>query len=60
MGELGIGEVPVVVGGIVPPKDARRLMAAGVARVYTPKDYALNTIIADIVALVDRASQAAA
>ena len=60
MRELGIGEVPVVIGGIIPPADARRLETAGVARVYTPKDYALNAIIADIVALVDRASQAAA
>jgi (2R)-ethylmalonyl-CoA mutase len=52
--------VPVVVGGIIPPADEKRLKEAGVARVYTPKDYALNAIIADIVALADRASQEAA
>jgi (2R)-ethylmalonyl-CoA mutase len=53
----GLGRIPVVVGGIVPPHDAERLRAAGVARVYTPKDYALNAIISDLVALVDGASQ---
>ncbi|MFI5021808.1 MAG: methylmalonyl-CoA mutase family protein [Alphaproteobacteria bacterium] len=60
MRELGLGGIPVVVGGIVPPGDAKRLREAGVARVYTPKDYALNAIIADIVALVDRAAEQAA
>jgi len=52
--------VPVVVGGIIPPEDAGRLIAAGVARVYTPKDYDLNAIMADIVDLVDRATREAA
>jgi len=56
----GLGEVPVVVGGIIPPEDAGRLIAAGVARVYTPKDYDLNAIMADIVDLVDRATREAA
>jgi ethylmalonyl-CoA mutase len=56
----GLGEVPVVVGGIIPPEDAARLTAAGVARVYTPKDYDLNAIMADIVALIDRGSREAA
>jgi ethylmalonyl-CoA mutase len=60
MRELGIGDIPVVVGGIVPPADARHLLEAGVARVYTPKDYALTAIVAGIVALVDRASEKAA
>jgi (2R)-ethylmalonyl-CoA mutase len=57
---LGLGALPVVVGGIIPPADEKRLKEAGVARVYTPKDYVLNTIIADILAVVDQASQAAA
>jgi len=56
----GLGEVPVVVGGIIPPEDAAVLEAAGVARVYTPKDYDLNAIMADIVALIDRGSREAA
>jgi len=48
----GIGEVPVVVGGIVPDADARRLREAGVAAVYTPKDFDLTRIMRDVVALV--------
>jgi (2R)-ethylmalonyl-CoA mutase len=50
--EAGAGEVPVVVGGIIPDLDAQALLAAGVAAVYTPKDWDLNRTIADIVALV--------
>jgi (2R)-ethylmalonyl-CoA mutase len=45
--------VPVVVGGIIPDEDAARLRAMGVAAVYTPKDFALNRIMLDIVALAD-------
>jgi len=44
--------VPVVVGGIIPPRDARELLAAGVARVYTPKDFEVSRIMSDIVELV--------
>ena len=60
MRELGIGDVPVVVGGIIPPEDARELQAAGVARVYTPKDYDLTDIMSDIVELVDERGEKAA
>ena len=49
MRELGVGDVPVVVGGIIPPEDARELLAAGVARVYTPKDYGIQDIMGDLV-----------
>jgi ethylmalonyl-CoA mutase len=45
-------DVPVVVGGIIPPADAAALRAAGVARVYTPKDFAVSRIMGDIVDLV--------
>ena len=48
----GLSDIAVVVGGIIPPEDAARLKAAGVSRVYTPKDYQLTDIMADIVALV--------
>jgi (2R)-ethylmalonyl-CoA mutase len=41
-------DAPVVVGGIIPDADAKRLQAAGVARVYTPKDFRLSGIIADL------------
>ena len=49
----GLGHVPVIVGGIIPAEDAAALRAMGVARVYTPKDYALNRMLFDIVDLVD-------
>ncbi len=55
----GIGEVPVVVGGIIPDKDAESLRAMGVARVYSPKDFELNRIMFDIVALADPEAVAA-
>ncbi len=57
---LGLGEVPVVVGGIIPAEDAEALKAAGVAAVYTPKDFDLTAIIADIIDLVDRGTEEAA
>ena len=53
MREAGLSHVPVVVGGIIPPSDAERLRAEGVAAVYTPKDFAINGIIGDIVAKVE-------
>jgi (2R)-ethylmalonyl-CoA mutase len=45
-------DVPVVVGGIIPEADVASLKAAGVAGVYTPKDFDMNRIMRDIVALV--------
>jgi (2R)-ethylmalonyl-CoA mutase len=53
-------EVPVVVGGIIPPAHAERLREEGVARVYTPKDFDLNQIIGEIVDLVAERSGAPA
>ncbi|MCY3879978.1 MAG: protein meaA [Rhodobacteraceae bacterium] len=47
----GIGEVPLVVGGIIPEEDAAHLRDLGVAAIYTPKDYDLNRIVSDIVEL---------
>ena len=58
--EAGIGDVPVVVGGIIPPADAEALIAAGVSRVYTPKDFDLTQIMRDVVAVVDNAWKEAA
>ncbi len=49
----GLGEVPVIVGGIIPDEDARKMREMGVAKVYTPKDFELNTIMKDIVVLAD-------
>jgi ethylmalonyl-CoA mutase len=56
----GLDHVPVVVGGIIPPEDESALRQAGVAAVYTPKDFELNRIMADIVQIVDRAAEQAA
>jgi (2R)-ethylmalonyl-CoA mutase len=55
MKNAGLDDVPVVVGGIVPPEDAQRLKDAGVAAVYTPKDFELNRIVTDVVRIVDEA-----
>jgi ethylmalonyl-CoA mutase len=55
----GMGDIPVIVGGIIPEDDARRLLQMGVARVYTPKDFELNRIMMDVVALVAPAPVAA-
>ena len=48
----GLGHIPVVLGGIIPEDDAAELKKLGVARVYTPKDFELNTIMSDFVTLV--------
>jgi (2R)-ethylmalonyl-CoA mutase len=50
--EAGVGDVPVVVGGIIPEADAVKLKEAGVAAVYTPKDWDLNAMMRDIIGLV--------
>jgi (2R)-ethylmalonyl-CoA mutase len=55
----GLADVPLIVGGIIPPEDAVTLKTYGVAAVYTPKDFQLNDIMADIVRLVDAAKLAA-
>jgi (2R)-ethylmalonyl-CoA mutase len=59
MRAAGLQDIPVIVGGIIPEDDAERLREMGVARVYTPKDFELNTIMRDIVALVDPGAVAA-
>lgn len=56
MRDAGIGHVPLVVGGIIPPEDELVLKQVGVARVYTPKDYKLNEIMEDVVTLVERSA----
>jgi (2R)-ethylmalonyl-CoA mutase len=54
--EAGLDDVPVVVGGIVPEGDARRLREQGVARVFTPKDFAITDIMGEIVDVVRAAN----
>ncbi len=59
MRKEGLDDVPLIVGGIIPPDDEKTLKAFGVAAVYTPKDFQLNDIMADIVRLVDSHAKAA-
>ena len=60
MREADLSDVPVVVGGIIPPDDAAKLAKVGVARVYTPKDFDLNAIMADILNIVEETAKEAA
>lgn len=48
----GMADVPVVLGGIIPDDDAQSLMALGVAAVFTPKDFDLTSIMAEIVGII--------
>ncbi|NHI19324.1 protein meaA [Phycicoccus endophyticus] len=52
MRAAGAGDVPVVVGGIIPDADARRLTELGVAAVFTPKDFGLTEIMARFVDVI--------
>ena len=60
MRDAGIGEVPVVVGGIVPDEDAAKLRLAGVARIYTPKDFDVSRIMGELVELIEAGTSRAA
>ncbi|HEX5967442.1 MAG TPA: protein meaA [Intrasporangium sp.] len=50
--DAGAGEVPVIVGGIIPESDAAQLREAGVAMIFTPKDFGLNEIMGEIVGVI--------
>jgi (2R)-ethylmalonyl-CoA mutase len=52
--EAGAGDVPVVVGGIIPEADGAWMRDLGVAAVYTPKDWDLNRMLRDIISLAGR------
>jgi ethylmalonyl-CoA mutase len=52
----GLDDVPVVVGGIIPPDDAAALKQSGVAAVYTPKDFELNRMMSDVLRIVERST----
>ena len=53
--KVGLDNVPVVVGGIIPPEDANALRQMGVARIYTPKDFKITGIMGDVVEIVEKA-----
>jgi ethylmalonyl-CoA mutase len=57
MKDAGVGDVPVVVGGIIPREDADALKEAGVAEVYTPKDFELNRIMSDLCRIAASAAE---
>jgi len=57
--DLGLGDLPVVIGGIIPDEDAAKLREAGVRRIYTPKDFDLTRIMGDIVDVVEESGPAA-
>ena len=52
----GLGDVPVIVGGIIPDSDGRKLKEQGIAAVYTPKDFGLTAIMGGIVDVIRRAN----
>jgi (2R)-ethylmalonyl-CoA mutase len=52
--DRGLGELPVIVGGIIPEQDARELEAQGVAAVFTPKDYDLAAVMASVLDVIRR------
>lgn len=53
LAEEGLMNIPVVVGGIIPEEDKSKLFQMGIAKVYTPKDFEMNTIMMDIVNLAE-------
>jgi (2R)-ethylmalonyl-CoA mutase len=59
MRAAGLGDIPVIAGGIIPPEDEKTLLAAGCARIYTPKDYDITAIMGDIVDLLASRAKAA-
>ncbi len=59
LADAGLGDIPVIVGGIIPDEDAEALRAMGVAEIYTPKNFELNAIMGDIITLVDPKTLAA-
>ena len=58
LAERGASEIPVVVGGIVPPQDAERLRAMGVARVFTPADFQITEVIDGLVDVIEANAKA--
>jgi len=54
--DAGLGDIPIIVGGIVPDSDAKKLEASGIARVFTPKDFGLTQIMDEIVTEIRKAN----
>ncbi|MGZ5407163.1 MAG: cobalamin-dependent protein [Aeromicrobium sp.] len=56
MVDAGLGDVPIIVGGIIPDSDAKKLEALGIARIFTPKDFGLTKIMDEIVTEIRKAN----
>jgi (2R)-ethylmalonyl-CoA mutase len=54
LAKIGAGEVPLIIGGIIPEDDARQLLARGVEAVFTPKDVDMNAIMTRLVNIIRR------
>ena len=55
--KVGLKDLPVVIGGIIPESDAKQLKERGIAPVYTPKDIDMNGIMVDILNLIRKANE---
>ena len=53
LAEEGLTKIPIIVGGIIPEEDKIKLLEMGISKVYTPKDFEMNTIMMDIVNLAE-------
>ena len=49
-----ISKIPIVVGGIIPAEDEKKLLNLGVSRIYTPKNYDINLIMSDFVNILEK------
>ena len=56
LAKVGLSQIPIIVGGIIPEDDASMLRSAGISAVYTPKDIDLNKIMSDMVDIVRKAN----
>lgn len=55
LADAGLGDIPIIVGGIIPDSDAKELQTQGIARVFTPKDFGLTQIMDEIVTEIRKA-----
>jgi (2R)-ethylmalonyl-CoA mutase len=56
LAQLGLDNIPVIIGGIIPEEDAMLLQQQGIAAVYTPRNVDMNAIMADILNIIRRSN----
>ena len=54
MKKNNLSKIPLVVGGIIPPEDEKKMLKLGVSRIYTPKNYNINFIMDDFVKILEK------